>query len=184
VNSPPTLSGTPGTGVTAGTAYSFQPVAADPDGDALSFTISGKPEWAVFSTSTGSLNGTPTSAQTGTYGSIVITVSDGEVTRSIGPFSINVIAQSTGTGSATLSWAPPVQFTDGSALPIGQLAAYKIYHGTSSGALSAIAEVDAASATSHTVQNLGAGTHYFAVTAVTLTGVESAWSEVGSKTIL
>jgi hypothetical protein len=36
---------------------------------------------------------------------------------------------------------------------------------------------------SFTVQALASGTHYFAVTAVTVGGTESALSSVGSKTI-
>jgi hypothetical protein len=34
-----------------------------------------------------------------------------------------------------------------------------------------------------TVQSLAAGTHYFAVTAVTIGGTESALSAIGSKSI-
>jgi hypothetical protein len=184
-NAAPTISGIPPGIVTAGTSYGFQPVVVDADGDPLTFLISGKPEWATFATSTGTLAGMPTASHAGTYGNIVITVSDGEATRTVGPFSITVVTQAPGaTGTAILSWAAPAQYTDGTILPTDQLAAYRIYHGSSSGTLDEIAEVDAASATSHTVERLSAGTHYFAITAVTVSGMESAWSEVGAKTIL
>ncbi|MDQ2639203.1 MAG: putative Ig domain-containing protein [Pseudomonadota bacterium] len=184
MNSAPAISGTPSVSVVAGAHYGFQPVAVDADDDPLSFLISGKPDWATFAAGTGALSGTPTNAEAGTYANILITVSDGEATRTLGPFSITVIAQPAATGTATLSWTAPAQYTDGTALPADQLAVYRIYHGTSSAALSEIAQVEAASAMSHTIERLAAGTHYFSVTAVTTTGVESAWSEIGSKTIL
>ena len=58
-NLPPVISGTPAASIVAGQAYSFQPSASDPNGDTLTFSISGKPAWATFNTSTGRLNGTP-----------------------------------------------------------------------------------------------------------------------------
>src|SRR5689334_5671535 len=54
VNHSPTISGAPATSVTAGTAYSFTPVASDVDNDTLSFTIANKPAWAAFNSGTGS----------------------------------------------------------------------------------------------------------------------------------
>src|SRR5579859_1979672 len=71
---PPTISGTPPTSVTAGSAYSFQPVAQDPSGKTLTFSITNKPTWASFSSATGQLSGTPTAAQDGTYSGIAIAV--------------------------------------------------------------------------------------------------------------
>lgn len=184
-NSAPSISGVPATIVAAGTAYNFQPGSSDADGDSLTFSIAGKPSWAAFATTTGRLSGTPTTGDTGAYGGIVITVSDGSTARSLGPFSITVTATpQVATGSASLNWSPPVQYTDGSALSAAQLAGYRIYHGADSGHLSLIAEIDGGSSVSHTVRQLTAGTHFFAVTAVSAAGVESAWSQIGSKIIL
>ncbi|HEY0938830.1 MAG TPA: putative Ig domain-containing protein [Steroidobacter sp.] len=87
-NRAPTISGTPATTATVGTAYSFQPSATDADGNSLTFSISNRPSWATFSTSTGRLSGTPTAA--GTFSNIVITVSDGRATTSLPAFSITV----------------------------------------------------------------------------------------------
>src|SRR5205814_8237654 len=42
-NRPPTISGTPATTATTGTAYSFTPTASDPDGDTLTFSITNPP---------------------------------------------------------------------------------------------------------------------------------------------
>lgn len=125
-NRAPTISGTPSTTATVGTAYSFQPSAADADGNSLGFTIANRPSWATFSTSTGRLSGTPTA--TGTFSNIVIGVSDGRVTTSLPAFSINVSnvanrapvisgtpARSVNAGSA-YSFRPTASDADGNTL--------------------------------------------------------------------
>jgi hypothetical protein len=179
-NGAPTISGSPATTVTVGMAYNFAPTASDPDGDALTWSISGKPGPATFNVSTGQLTWTPSTA--GTWNSIVITVTDSRgASASLPAFSITV-NPAAATGTATLSWEAPTQYTDGSSLPGSDLDAYRIYSGSSAGSLSRIAEVDGGT-TSFTVQSLASGTHYFAVTAVSVSGIESAMSSVGSKTI-
>jgi hypothetical protein len=125
-NRAPTISGSPSTAATVGTAYSFQPSAADADGNSLGFTIANRPSWAAFSTSTGRLSGTPTA--TGTFSNIVIGVSDGRVTTSLPAFSINVSnvanrapvisgtpARSVNAGSA-YSFRPTASDPDGNTL--------------------------------------------------------------------
>jgi hypothetical protein len=179
-NGAPTISGSPSQNIVAGSAYNFMPTASDPNGDALTFSITGKPAWASFSTSTGALTGTPSAAQTGTYSNIVISVSDGTVTQSLAGFSINVTAL-TSSGSATLTWTAPSQNTDGSALT--DLGGYRIYHGTSASALDTMIQVTSAGATSYVVDNLASGAHYFAIAAYNSAGSEGARSGVGSKTI-
>lgn len=179
-NRAPQVSGTPSTTATVSSAYAFSPTATDPDGDALTWSISGKPADATFSTTTGRLTWTP--ATVGTAQNIVISVTDSKgASASLPAFSISVTAASA-AGSASLSWDAPVQYTDGTSLPGSALSAYRIYHGTSAGSLSSVAEVDSAT-TSFVVNNLGSGTHYFAVTAVTSGGAESGYSAVGSKAI-
>jgi hypothetical protein len=101
-NAPPQISGTPATSINANNSYSFTPDATDPDGDNLTFSLSGQPSWASFDTSTGELSGTPNDAHVGVYSNIVISVSDGQETVSLASFSISVEAIS--LGSATLSW--------------------------------------------------------------------------------
>jgi len=178
-NTPPTLSGAPATTVTAGQAYSFRPSASDADGDRLTFSISGRPAWATFNSSTGQLSGTPTTA--GTFSGIVISVSDGRGgTRSIGPFAITVTAPTT-NGTAEISWTPPTTNTDGSSLT--NLAGYRISYGTSANGLTKTIQVPTAGITSYVVENLTAGTWYFSVRAYTANGTESAQSAVVSKTI-
>ena len=89
-NTPPTISGTPPGAIAADRDYEFSPTAIDVDGDELVFDATGIPEWATFDTSTGEIFGTPDSLDLGTYGGIVITVSDGEATASLDAFSISV----------------------------------------------------------------------------------------------
>jgi hypothetical protein len=112
-NGVPVISGTPPTSVTAGTAYSFQPTASDPDGNALTFSITSKPAWATFSTTTGRLQGTPSSSQVGTYSNIVIRVSDGTATASLPAFSIAVNAPP--NAPPVISGTPPTSVTAGAA---------------------------------------------------------------------
>ena len=181
-SSPPVISGSPATSVVAGSPYGFTPTASDPGGKALSFSVQNKPSWAAFSISTGALSGTPTTAQVGTYGNIIITVSDGTATAALKSFSIAVTAPVTSTtGSATLTWTAPTQNTDGS--PLTNLAGYHIYYGTSAGSLSNMVAVSTAGATTYTIGNLSAATWYFGVKSYTTSGNESGLSNVGSKTI-
>jgi hypothetical protein len=180
-NTAPTISGTPLKAVGAGSTYSFTPTAKDANGDTLTFSIANKPAWASFSTSTGKLSGTPTSAHVGTYGSIAIKVSDGKASAALATFSISVSAASSATGRATLSWTPPTRNTDGTSLT--NLAGYRIYYGTSSSALSKTITINNASVSTYVVDDLTAATWYFAVKSFNTKGAESVMSNTASKTI-
>ena len=91
-NSAPFITGSPSTAV-AGSQYSFTPTASDPDGDRLTFSVSGLPGWASFGASNGSITGAPSDANVSTYNNIRITVSDtSNVSTTLGPFSITVVA--------------------------------------------------------------------------------------------
>lgn len=179
-NTAPTISGTPPTSVKTGNAYAFTPTAKDANGDTLTFSISNKPGWAAFSTTTGRLSGTPSSAQTGTYSNIVIKVSDGKATASLQAFSI-VVSSTATDGSATLSWTPPTQNSNGTALT--NLAGYRIYYGTSASAMNQRITVANPGLSRYVVNDLGAATWYFNVRAYSTTGVESAASNTASKTV-
>ena len=113
-NRPPVISGAPATEVVAGSAYTFTPVASDPEGRALKFTISNRPVWAAFNATTGSLQGTPRVANAGTYGNVIITVSDGWRTASLAPFSI-VVKVPAGNSAPVISGVPPPSVIAGSA---------------------------------------------------------------------
>jgi hypothetical protein len=176
-NRAPTISGTPATSVSVGSAYSFAPSATDPDGNTLGYTIQNRPSWAAFETTTGRLSGTPTAA--GTFSDIIITVTDGRLTASLPAFAITVL-QAT-TGSAALSWTPPTQNTDGTSLT--NLSGYRVVYGRSSTSLDQIVQISNAGASAYTVTGLSSGTWYFAVKAFNSAGVESNVSNVGWKTI-
>jgi uncharacterized protein YjbI with pentapeptide repeats len=89
-NGSPTISGIPRTQIDVGQNYEFIPTAYDPDGDSLTFSIRNKPDWAIFDTATGKLSGQPSDSQTGTSSDIQISVTDGNTTQSLQPFSITV----------------------------------------------------------------------------------------------
>ncbi|MEM9403052.1 MAG: putative Ig domain-containing protein [Pseudomonadota bacterium] len=178
-NSAPTISGAAPSSVNVNEVYAFTPTAADADGDALSFSIVGLPSWAEFNSSTGRISGTPSQADLGSYSNIVISVTDGIDTTSLTPFSITVNAVS--LGSATLSWTAPTQNDDGTALT--DLAGYRIYWGTSSGAYTNSVTINDPSATTFVVENLSPGTYEFVSTAFNTSGVESRFSTTAMKTI-
>jgi hypothetical protein len=85
------------------------------------------------------------------------------------------------SGTATLTWAPPTQNTDGS--PVTTLTGYHIYYGTTQGALTQSVAISDPTATTYEITGLSTGTWYFAVAADAADGSESAQSNVGSKTI-
>jgi len=179
VNGAPTLSGNPSTQVSAGSAYSFQPTASDPNGDVLAFSIANKPSWAIFNTTTGRLEGSPQAANVATYGNISISVSDGKAVTALPPFSIAVTQVS--LGSASLSWMAPTQNTDGSALT--DLGGYRVYYGTSVSALNQVIDVPGRDTLGYEVDRLSSGSYYFAVKALSTSGAESALSAIGEKAI-
>ncbi len=119
-NSPPTISGTPATSVVSGISYSFTPTASDPDGNSLSFSIVNRPPWAAFSSSTGRLSGTPTSTSVGEYIDVGISVSDGQASTSLAPFSI-VVSQA--NRPPTISGTPPTAVREGQAYAFAPTAA-------------------------------------------------------------
>jgi hypothetical protein len=176
-----TISGTPMTGITVGTNYSFTPTASDSDGGKLAFSIQNPPSWASFDTTTGRLSGSPKITDTGTTLNIVITAADGTAKASLAAFSITVTATPVTPGTATVSWVAPTENVNGT--PLTDLAGYNIYYGTNSASLNQTAAVSNAGATAYTVNGLTSGTWYFAVTSYTANGVESARSPLSSKTI-
>lgn len=113
-SSPPAISGTPATRDVAGSVYSFQPTVAGATGSTLSFSVQNKPVWANFSIASGLLSGTPSSAQTGTYANIVLSVSDGVSSSSLAPFSITVTAPTVPGPTVSLT-ATPVTVSAGAA---------------------------------------------------------------------
>ncbi len=180
VNQPPTISGTPLTSVQSSAAYSFTPTASDPEGNALTFSVMGAPAWASLNPSTGRLSGTPGPNDVGSTEGIVITVSDGSGYASLPAFTL--VVQPNTSGTALVSWLPPTQRTDGSAL--SNLVGYRLYYGSRADALTQTISLANGGLSSHMVEGLSSGTWYFAVVACDSGGQDSALSNIASKTIL
>lgn len=178
-NDGPVITGSPATAVVPGQPYIFTPQASDANGDALTFEIQNRPSWANFDARTGRLWGTPTAAQVGMYSNVIITATDGAARASLPAFSINVNAVA--VGQALLSWLPPTLRSDGT--PLTNLAGYRIYYGNSPSGLTNVIDLTTAGVTNHVVENLTAGTWYFAVSAFDGAGLESALSASASKII-
>jgi hypothetical protein len=178
-NSAPAISGNPPAQVTVGNPYSFTPTANDPDGDELTFSITGDLPWADINSETGNLSGSPMAGNVGTYAGITITVTDGTESTSLGPFSITVNAVS--TGSVTLDWTPPTQNDDGSELI--DLDGYRIYWGTTPGNYPNSVTLENEGLTTYVVENLAPGTYEFVATSFNKARVESAYSNPASKVV-
>ena len=179
-NLPPTISGAPSSTAKVGQAYSFAPSAKDPEGQKLTFSIANRPAWAQFDTATGRLYGTPGDANVGSHSGIQIAVSDGQYSAALPAFSITV--QKPVSGNAALSWVPPTSNVDGT--PITNLAGYRIAYGQYASNLTQSLDIPSPGITSAVIENLAAGTWYFAVKAYTTANVESDLSNLAQKTVL
>lgn len=105
--------------------------------------------------------------------------------KAVGPISVNtsytLTCYAASDTTATLSWTAPYLNTDGSQLT--NLAGFKAYEVMSTGPV-LTSTINGPQYTSLPVVNLAIGTHTFYVTAFNTTGVESAPSNTGSKTIV
>ena len=95
--------------------------------------------------------------------------------------SAGTSATNKGSGTATLSWQAPTTNTDGAALT--DLAGYRIYYGMNADDLTQTVQLTSVGLQTYVIDDLGSGTWYFAIKAVTRTSVESALSDVVSKAI-
>jgi len=87
-NRPPVIEGTSKTSIPLYSRYIFVPESSDIDGDNLTYSINNKPSWTEFNSSTGILTGVPTAM--GTASDIKISVTDGRLTTTLAPFSIEI----------------------------------------------------------------------------------------------
>lgn len=179
LNQAPSIAGAPPIEVLEGESYEFTPVASDPDGDRLEFSIARKPAWASFDPETGRLSGTPDVVDVGNYTNITISVSDGQLDSNLGAFDVSVYQ--TAPGSVTLSWFPPTENADGTALT--DLSGYRIYYGRNPNTLQRTLVLENPGLTNYVVENLTPAIWYFAMTSVNSDGVESSRSDMVSKPI-
>lgn len=177
-NQPPVISGAPTTSLAVGQAWSFEPTASDPDGDVLSFSVTGLPGWASFDAGRGRISGTPPAA--GSWSGITIAVTDGLATSRLDPFTLTATAAAA-SGQVRLRLVAPTEREDGSALT--NLAGYRLYWGTSAGNYPHELEVGLADGPVVTLSELAAGTYYLVATAYDSGGVESRYSPMLEATV-
>lgn len=171
-----TIAGAPPTSVKSDDLYDFHPQATAVGSLPAHFEIQNAPPWASFEAFDGRLSGAPSAADAGIYPGITISITDGQSRAALPTFSI-VVAPPDGTQSTLLSWVPPTENEDGS--PLTDLAGYYVYEGPTADALVPIAVTDAA-ASYYMLSNLPVGTHYFAVTALNASALESLMSPIVS----
>lgn len=178
-NRAPQISGAAPPEALADEFYDFRPVASDPDGDRLVFSVSNKPVWAHFDAATGRLSGTPAVRDVGLYTGITIVASDGRGSTALPAFEVAVTQAA--SGMVTLSWLPPTQNNDGSSL--NDLAGYRIYVGQDPEALSRVIVLNNAGLTRYVVDNLSPATWHFAMSSFNRKGQESSRSATVSKQV-
>jgi hypothetical protein len=100
VNDEPNISGSPTNIIAVDENYNFAPIISDIDGDNLSVSIENKPNWMIINNQSGLLSGVPQNTDIGVYSNVVLTVSDGNLTSSLSPFSITVTGNSSPTAIA------------------------------------------------------------------------------------
>ena len=83
------------------------------------------------------------------------------------------------TSSITLSWETPVSLADGK--PLADLSGFNIYYGKSPLGYSEV--IDTGDVRTYTLQNMPAGTYYFAITAYDSAGNETDFSPEVKKSI-
>jgi hypothetical protein len=154
----PSVSDTAETNVAANTTQSATPVSSTaPTSSSTTVTSIATPASATVPTTVASNNNTSTNSSTPTN------------------------PTSSSTGTATLDWMPPTENSDGSVLT--NLAGYTVYYGTSPSNLTQSVKITNPGLSAYTMTTLPSGTWYFAVTAYSSTGIESARSGVVSTTI-
>ncbi|MCP5327356.1 MAG: Ig-like domain-containing protein [Sinobacteraceae bacterium] len=113
-NAGPTISGSPPQSAEVGVRYLFRPIASDADGDTLTFSVTGRPNWMQFDVASGELSGTPTIADVGTTGDLLISASDGRATATLPAFRITVQGATTTNRAPTIGGQPPSSAVVGS----------------------------------------------------------------------
>lgn len=165
-------------GVVVGRSLSIESELSGNVSGPVTYSIENGPPWLSVDPATGTLTGTPTAADIGTYERIRIIASDGG-SQSSAFITINVTM--TAAGRATVAWQAPTERTDGS--PLTDLAGFRIYYGESRGSLQYVIDVADPGARNWVVTDLTPGTWYFAATAYDTAGAESSRSNVASKFI-
>jgi hypothetical protein len=182
VNAAPTISPSTLEDAQVGANFDYQPVAQDPENDALRFSAANLPPWASLDPTSGRISGVPGPGDVGVYESVTITVADATHEVASAPFAITVLQTAdAGIGVASLQWAAPVSKVNGS--PLDDLAGYRVLYGRDRDDLDNSVLITDPTATSYQFSTLPSGTWYFAVVAVSACGLEGPATELASKSI-
>jgi len=171
-----------------GATFDYQVLARDPESDTLRFTAANLPTWASLDSASGRISGTPGPDDAGLYESISITVADATHEVATAPFSLTVNsapdaqdAQESGNGVASLQWEIPSSKVSGE--PLDDLAGFRILYGRSSSDLDHSVMILDPATTSYQVSSLPSGIWYFAVVAVSTSGLEGPPTTLATKSI-
>jgi hypothetical protein len=119
----------------------------------------------------------------GLYRNIVISVSNGITQVSLPAFTVNVVPSGSTTSSVTLTWEPPTENTDSSALV--DLAGYHVYYYYAGAGQVVIRRLDFNNAglSSAVVPGLVPGLWHFYVAAYNSQGVQGDLSRIIAVTV-
>jgi hypothetical protein len=178
-NRAPTITGEAQSLAQVGQVYSFAPLAADPDGDALTFSSTNLPPWAQIDAQTGAIHGTPANSDIGNYESISISVAD--ASHHVTTHDFSIVVSSGASGVASLNWAAPFLKVDGTNLD--NLAGYRILYGRDPEDLDHSVYIADPAAHSYEFATLDAGAWYFAIVAINDEGLEGPATTPAMKVI-
>lgn len=83
----------------------------------------------------------------------------------------------------SISWTAPTTRTDGSFLPLSEIAGYRVYRGTDPNNLTLLIDTKDPSVTDLNTTETEPGTYYYAATTYDVYDIESTLSDIVSKTI-
>lgn len=158
-----------------GQTYVFRTTVALQGSAPVQFSIQNTPGWASFNVTTGVLSGVPKEADGGIYDAIRISAHRGTELVSLPMFTIRVRSPGA-AGRISLSWLPPLENEDGSALT--NLSGYRIYLGRAPSQLRPFVTIRNPGATRYMLESLETGSHFIAVRAMNAAGVESKLSQM------
>lgn len=159
--------------------YEYLPDARDADGDELRFSADNLPPWADLDPATGRISGTPRLSDLGTHEGIILYVADATHETASEPFAITVQGKSNGV--ARLAWQKPDVRVDGA--PLEDLAGYRIVYGRNADDLDHSIFINDPEQLSYEFATLDEGVWYFAIIAVSTSGLEGPPTPPAMKTV-